>query len=39
LETLHHRAGFKAEAAKAFVSYLLSPTAVAVIEAKGMNPG
>jgi molybdate transport system substrate-binding protein len=28
-----------AEAAKAFISYLTTPTAAAVIKAKGMNPG
>lgn len=29
----------EAEAAKAFISYLKTPAAVALIEAKGMNPG
>ncbi len=28
-----------AEAAKAFISYLTTPAAAAVIKAKGMNPG
>jgi molybdate transport system substrate-binding protein len=29
----------EAEAAKAFITYLTTPAATAVIKAKGMNPG
>lgn len=29
----------EAEAAKAFIAYLTTPAAIAVIKAKGMNPG
>jgi molybdate transport system substrate-binding protein len=29
----------ESEAAKAFVAYLMSPSAITVIKAKGMNPG
>jgi molybdate transport system substrate-binding protein len=29
----------QAEAAKAFIAYLTTPAAAAVIKAKGMNPG
>jgi molybdate transport system substrate-binding protein len=29
----------EAEAAKAFITYLRTPAATAVIKAKGMNPG